>query len=485
MREYQLFVNGSFIPTGNRSTFEVINPSTEEVVSRVPMATREDVAEAISIAKAAQKDWAKLPAIQRAAYLHEIAALVRDNLEHLARTVAEEQGKAMSICRAEVSTHADTMDFVAEYARRYEGEIVQSDRANENILIYKVPIGVVAGVLPWNYPFSMIARKVAPALLTGNTIVIKPSSEAPNNAFEFAKLVAQTSLPKGVFQLLSGSGSVVGNALASSPDVGMVSMTGSVPAGAAIMAAAAPNITKVSLELGGKAPAIVMPDADMDLAVKCICDSRIVNAGQVCNCAERVYVHQSVAEQFTTKMVAAMQQVRYGNVLADDTLDMGPLVSRDQLQSVERAVAEAIKEGAVVACGGQRAAVEKGYFYQPTVLTNCKHSMKIMHEEIFGPVLPIATFETVDEAFARANDCEYGLTSSIYTNDYNVVMRACNELQFGETYVNRENGEALQGFHAGVRKSGIGGADGKHGLQEYLQTHTVYLQYDNHINEVK
>jgi len=487
MREYQLFINGEFVPNGDRKMFDVINPSTEEVISRVPMATVEDVNTAVAAAKEAQKSWCRLPAIERAKYLHQIADGIRKNREHFMRTVAEEQGKALRFCRDEVNTAADYFDFMAEFARRYEGEIIQSDRPNENIMLFKMPIGVTAGVLPWNYPFSLIARKMAPALLTGNAIVIKPSSETPNNAFEFAKMVAEcTDLPKGVFHMLSGSGSVVGNALASHPDIGMVSMTGSVPAGSAIMAAAAPNITKVSLELGGKAPAIVMADADLDLAARCIRDSRTINTGQVCNCAERVYVHESVAEAFTEKVIAAMKETRYGNVLEDETLDMGPLVSKTQLESVEKAVAGAVAEGAVIALGGHRAAdKERGYFYVPTVLTNCKHSMKIMHEEIFGPVLPITTFRTLDEALEMANDCEYGLTSSIYTNNYSIVMRACNELKFGETYVNRENGEALQGFHAGWRKSGIGGADNKHGLEEYLQTHVVYIQYDTQINEVK
>jgi lactaldehyde dehydrogenase/glycolaldehyde dehydrogenase len=317
---------------------------------------------------------------------------------------------------------------------------------------------------------------MAPALVTGNTIVIKPSSETPNNAFEFARLVAQSSLPKGVFNLISGSGSVVGKALAGHPRVGMVSLTGSVEGGVAVMHAAADNVTKVSLELGGKAPAIVMADADIDLAVRAIRASRIINTGQVCNCAERVYVHSSVAKEFIAKMTAAMQQTVTGDPF-DAATEMGPMVSKRQRELVHEAVQQALKDGAKLECGGNFAN-GKGYFYQATVLTGCLQETAIMQQEIFGPVLPIATFETLDEAIGYANDCEYGLTSSIYTRDLDVVMRACNELKFGETYVNRENFEAMQGFHAGWRKSGIGGADGKHGLEEYLQTHVVYMNYD-------
>lgn len=215
----------------------------------------------------------------------------------------------------EIHFTADYIDYTAEWARRYEGEIIQSDRANEHIYLYKSAIGVIGGILPWNFPFFLIARKMAPALLTGNTIVIKPSSETPNNAFEFAKLVSQSSLPKGVFNLVAGKGSIVGHELSSNKDIGMVSLTGSVEAGVKVMEAAAKNIIKVSLELGGKAPAIVCKDADIDLAVEAIKASRICNNGQVCNCAERAYVHKDIYDEFVDKFVKAMSKVSVGNTL--------------------------------------------------------------------------------------------------------------------------------------------------------------------------
>jgi lactaldehyde dehydrogenase/glycolaldehyde dehydrogenase len=257
----------------------------------------------------------------------------------------------------------------------------------------------------------------------------------------------------------------------------MVSLTGSVEGGIAVMHAAADNVTKVSLELGGKAPAIVMADADINLAVRAIRASRIINTGQVCNCAERVYVHESVAEEFTAKITSSMRGTVVGDPFAPAT-EMGPLVSKRQRELVHAAVELAVKDGAEVKCGGEPTESKTGYYYQPTVLTNCRQESSIMQQETFGPVLPIAKFKTLDEALANANDCEYGLTSSIYTRNLDTAMRASNELKFGETYVNRENFEAMQGFHAGWRKSGIGGADGKHGLEEYLQTHVVYMNYD-------
>jgi len=475
VKKYQMYINGSFVESDEMSS--VINPSNKEVISYIPKGTEDDVQKAVDSAEVAQASWEKLPAIQRAGYLRKIAQKIRDNADMLAHTITQEQGKVLGLALVEVNFTADYMDYMAEWARRYEGEIIQSDRPDENIFLFKLPIGVAAGILPWNFPFFLIARKLAPAFVTGNTIVIKPSSDTPNNAFEFAKLVDEIDLPKGVFNLVSGSGSVVGNSLAGNEKVGIVSFTGSVPAGVKIMEAAAKNVTKVSLELGGKAPAIVMGDANLDLAVEAIKNSRVINNGQVCNCAERVYVHSSVAKEFTEKITKAMAATTYGNPLEEE-VDMGPLINEAAITNVQRLVDSAINSGATLVTGGKKATREDGFYYEPTVITDVKQDMDIIQEEIFGPVLPIMTFETLDEAIALANDSEFGLTSSIYTQNIDVAMRASKEIKCGETYINRENFEAMQGFHAGWKKSGIGGADGKHGLEEFLQTKVVYLQYN-------
>lgn len=476
IRNYKMYINGEFKDSSSNEVIEVFNPSTEGLIATVPSATISEVQEAIEAAEIAQKEWKKTPAPSRAIYLTKLATLLRENEDHLAKIISEEQGKVMDLSRTEVNFTADYLDYMAASARVYTGEIVQSDRENENILIFKEPIGVVAGFLPWNFPFFLIARKAAPALVTGNTIVIKPSSETPNNAIEFAKLVDQLDLPKGVFNVVTGRGSVVGDELAGSEKIGLVSLTGSVAAGVSVMESAAKNVTKVSLELGGKAPAIVAKDADINLAVNAIVQSRIINSGQVCNCAERVYVHKDIAEEFTTKMVTAFKAVRFGNPLVSDNLDMGPLVSKQALESVDGLVQRAVKAGAKVLIGGQPAKTDVGYFYEPTILVNVDQKSEIVQEEVFGPVLPILTFETLDEAIEMANDSQYGLTSSIFTQNIDTAMRASTELLFGETYVNRDHFEAIQGFHSGRKKSGIGGADGAHGLAEFLQTHVVYLQ---------
>lgn len=475
MKELKMFIDGKFIDNTSGKWIDVLNPSTEEVIAKMPDGTVEDAKKAIDSAEAAQNAWEKIPAVERASYLIKIAAGIRKREKEITDTIVKEGGKTQALANVETLFTADYLEYMAGWARRYEGEIIQSDRPNENIFLFKKPLGVTTGILPWNFPFFLIARKAAPALITGNTIVVKPSQQTPINAYIFAQIVEEVGLPKGVFNLVNGRGSVIGNELAANPKVAMVSLTGSVSAGQQTMAAAAANVTKVSLELGGKAPAIVMPDADIDLAVKCIIASRVINTGQVCNCAERVYVHSSIKDKFMDKLVAGMKAVKVGdpNQVAD--LDMGPLVEANALRSVLEKVDKAVKQGARLVCGGKRIGT-KGYFFEPTVLDNVTNKMDIIQEETFGPVLPIVEFTDIDDAIAMANDSEFGLTSSVYTQNLDTAFKLVRALKFGETYINRENFEAMQGFHAGCRKSGIGGADGKHGLEEYLQTHVVYLE---------
>jgi lactaldehyde dehydrogenase / glycolaldehyde dehydrogenase len=479
--KHLMYIDGQFTESEGKEWIEVTNPATDEVISQVPKATRNDVIRAINAAEEAQLAWEESPAVERGRYLHAIADGIRAEAESIARLISEEVGKTLELSAVEVNFTADYLDYMAEWARRYEGEIVQSDRDNENIFVFKRAIGVTTGILPWNFPFFLIARKMAPALITGNTIVVKPSAESPNNAVAFSRIVDKAGLPKGVFNLVTGRGGEVGHELASNPKVGMVSLTGSVPAGQKVMEAAAENIIKVSLELGGKAPAIVMKDADLDLAIKAIVDSRVINTGQVCNCAERVYVHEGIKDEFTSRLVEAMKAVKYGDPLKDKDIHMGPLINKAAQESVQQKVDRAVQEGATIALGGKK--VEgAGSFFEPTVITNATNDMEIVQDEIFGPVIPVISFSTLDEAIALANDSEFGLTSSLYTQNLNVAMKVIKRLKYGETYINRENFEAMQGFHAGWRKSGIGGADGKHGLNEYLQTHVVYLQYDKSVN---
>lgn len=478
MKEFKQYINGKFVRSTSSEITEVLNPCTEELLSVIPKGSVEDANSALEAAKAAQTDWKNKTAIERAGFLNMMAKVIRENRVFLAETLSKEQAKVIGLAQVEIDVTADYFDYNAGWARRIEGEIIQSDRKKEHIFLHKAPIGVAVGICPWNFPFFVAARKIAPSLVTGNTCIVKPSCIAPNTIMEFASLIEKIKLPAGVLNFVMGTGPVVGNALTKSPITGIVSLTGSVLAGQKIMAAAAPNITKVSLELGGKAPAIVCADADMELAVNAVVSSRIIYSGQVCNCAERVYVEDSIFDEFMEKVTAKMANVKVEDAFSDNNPDMSSLVSEDQFNKVAEMVEYAKKEGAEVLLGGRASTnFDKGYFYQPTLLTNVKQDMQIMQDEVFGPVLPVMKFGTLDEAIALANDSEFGLTSSIFSENFNKVMHACDQLEFGETYINREHFEAIQGFHAGWKKSGLGGADGKHGMEEYLQTKVIYAQY--------
>lgn len=418
-----------------------------------------------------------MPQVERGQIVRKIGDKIAADKETFAKMLSEEQGKPLEEARGEIDTAVSFFHYMSEWNRKIGGDIMPSDDPNEQILIQKKPIGVVAGIIPWNYPVFIFARKVATSLITGCSVVIKPSEETPNTAIAFSKILDNVGLPKGVYNLVTGKGDTVGNRLSSHPKVALISMTGSVPAGTKVMEAAAQNITKVNLELGGKAPIIVSKHADLDLAVKNIKASRIENAGQACISAERVYVQEEVADAFTKKMVAAMEDTKVGYSLNDDNVEMGPLSSAHHLEKVESLVNNAKDNGARIEVGGERMNMDKGYFYAPTVITNVKHEDEIMTTEVFGPVLPITTYKTFAEAIEYANDSIYGLASALYTNDYNEMMQAARDLHYGETFVNRETGEAIQGYHAGMRQSGIGGTDGKHGLNDFLSTHVMYLAY--------
>ncbi|WP_313448457.1 aldehyde dehydrogenase, partial [Pseudescherichia sp.] len=395
--QHPMYIDGQFVTWQGEAWIDVVNPATEALISRIPDGTADDARKAIDAAARAQPAWEALPAIERAGWLRKIAAGIREQAREISALIVEEGGKIQQLAEVEVAFTADYIEYMAEWARRYEGEILQSDRPGENILVFKRALGVTTGILPWNFPFFLIARKLAPALITGNTIVIKPSEFTPNNAIAFAKIVDSIGLPRGVFNLVLGRGETVGQELAGNPKVAMVSMTGSVGAGEKIMAAAAKNITKVCLELGGKAPAIVMDDADLELAVKAIVDSRVINTGQVCNCAERVYVQKGIYDRFVNRLGEAMNAVEYGDPATRNDIAMGPLINAAALARVEQKVAGAVEQGAKIALGGK--AVEgSGYFYPPTLLLDVRQDMTIMHEETFGPVLPVVVVDTLEEA---------------------------------------------------------------------------------------
>jgi lactaldehyde dehydrogenase/glycolaldehyde dehydrogenase len=411
--------------------------------------------------------------------MKRIAALVRRDAERLARVIVLEQGKTIREARGEVGGTAEFFEYFAEFARRIQGEILPSDFPGEQIWIQRVALGVVGAIIPWNYPSVLVARKVAPSMIAGDTIVLKPHEMTPLSAQEMARIFHEAGVPPGVINIVNGTGATVGEAITNSPDVDLLTMTGSVPTGKRIMAAAAANLTPVSLELGGKAPFIVMADSDLDLAVRSAATSRFMNCGRVCICNERTLVQRKVYDAFVERFIAVTRQLKVGMPLDEDT-DIGPKVSRPELDKVDAFVNDAVRLGATVAFGGGRPAnapSSGGYWYNPTILTGLELDIPIMHKEIFGPVLPIVPFDTLEDALSIANESRYGLSAYLFTNDMRAIMQAVNEISFGEVYINRVGPESLQGFHGGYGDSGVGGDDGSHGLDTYLRKKTVYLNY--------
>jgi lactaldehyde dehydrogenase/glycolaldehyde dehydrogenase len=470
------YVNGEWHP--GEDDIDILNPATEEVLTSIPEASDDLVEEALTGAITAQDEWGDTPGVERANLVRKIGDIIDQHTDQIADLVVAEQGKPKSTARGEVAATGDLAQYVAGWGRRIEGDIVPSDNRDEQIHLQRHPVGIVAAIIPWNYPIGVLLRKILPALIAGNAVVVKPSSTTPLATIRFVELLHdELDLPKGLLNLVLG-GSAVGDAMVSSPQTDLVTMTGSTRVGKEIMEAAAQNLTPVSLELGGKAPAIVAPDADLDAAVEDILTARITNAGQVCTCSERVYVHEDVAAEFTDKYVAATETIELGDPTEDP--DMGPQVSKSELEWTERSVEAAVQAGAEVLVGGTRPGgrgFDRGFWYPPTVLSEVEPSMDIVNEEVFGPIMPIVTVKSVDEAVDLANDSRYALSSYVYTEDYQTAMKTAENLEYGETYINRTLGEAWQGYHVGWKESGVGGDDGKHGVLKYTKIKSVYHDY--------
>ncbi len=479
IKEYKLFINGEWVKSTSGETIDIISPSTEEIVARVQNGTAEEALQTLEAADKAQKEWKKLPARSRADLLYKLADEIDANNEELAQLLVKEQGKLLKVARFEVAVGASFIRYACEGARRIEGDIIPSDNANEQIWIQKVPRGVVVAITAWNFPFALAGRKLGPALVAGNTIVIKPTSETPLATLELGNLAQKVGIPAGVINILTGPGRAMGNALVESPICKMVTMTGSTPVGQSIARAAAQNLTHVQLELGGKAPFIVFEDADIDAAVDAALHSRFDNCGQVCTCNERMYIHEGIYDTFMEKFLAKVAEIKVGDPMLEET-DMGPKVNGSELKHMEHLVEVSVKEGATIAAGGKRpegAEFQKGFWFEPTVLTGVTQDMTIVHEESFGPILPVLKFKTFEEVIGYANDCEYGLAAMVFTNDMNTIMKCNDELEYGEIYVNRGHGEQHQGFHNGYKLSGSGGEDGKYGFEQYMEKKTFYVRH--------
>lgn len=455
-------------------SFGVVNPATGKVFAEVPAATAEEVTAAVERAAQAQKAWGALPAIERGNALRRLADCLERRADAIGKALAQESGKSLDDARGEVVYGAELTRYHAEWARRIDGEIIESDNPGETLLLKRVPIGVVACLIPFNFPIYTLVRKVVPALIAGNTVVVRPSNTTPTSAYAFAEAVADAGLPQNVVTILT-MGHEVAQAMCTHPAVGMITLTGSVAAGQAVLDYCKVNIAKPSLELGGKTPVIVEPDADLDLAAARIVAAKTNHCGQLCTAVERIYVHASVHDLLLGKLRDGFKARAFGDRSIDPG-KMGPLATAKARDGVHAMVQRALAEGATLEAGGVMPDGD-GFFYPPTLLSGCRQDMEIVREEVFGPVLTVLRHDNFEQALALANDHQYGLTSVLLTENYRNIMRASDCIESGELYVNRFPGDPYQGFHAGWKRSGLGGDDGKHGMLEFTQTRLVILKH--------
>ncbi len=480
MLNCKCYLNGELKDASDGKVIEVTSPYDGRLLGTVPSATREDVRETLVAAQKVQKSWAKLPATMRADYVREIAEILKKNKIHLATILTAEHGKTFSQAQDEIDGAVALLNYAVESAMRIEGEHITSEKIDEEAWIQRVPYGVVVGIAAWNFPLALCARKIGNALVCGNSMVIKPPSETPLTVMEYGRLIGEYSqMPKGVLSFITGSGRVVGDALVRNEITKLVTLTGSTGAGIEVFKAAAENVVVPHLELGGKAPFIVMQDADIEKAAKCAVKAKYNNCGQICTCNERMYIHEDIYEEFKEKFLRYSQEVVVGDPMEAGTT-MGPKVSKAEVDKLMDIKKQAVEEGGRILLDmtPEILPTENGNWFYPTVLEVESNDNIIMHEEIFGPMVGMMKISSLEQAIEYANDCEYGLSAYLFSDSAKNIMNATRDLEFGELYINRENGELINGFHNGFKKSGLGGEDGKHGLEGYLQKKMIYLNFN-------
>lgn len=475
-----LYIDGQWRAAASGATFAVTDPATGKVLDHVADGGAADARAAIEAAARAFDGWAGLTAYQRSEKLYAAHQLMLERREDLAKLMTSEQGKPLRAARNEVGYAADFLLWFAEEAKRVYGQTIPSSRADQRFLVLHQPVGVCAAITPWNYPVSMLTRKIGPALAAGCTIVLKPAEQTPLCAIEVFKILDEIGLPAGVVNLVPTSDPVVvGAELLNAPEVRKLTFTGSTEVGKLLMAQAASTMKRVSMELGGHAPFIVYDDADPKRAATGAAMVKVLNTGQACICPNRLYVQRGIAEEFIAALAARIGKMQAGSGFTEG-VQIGPLVDKPSFDKVERQVRDAVAKGATVVTGGQRLTegpLADGYFFAPTVLSGVTDQMIIYREETFGPVAPVIVFDDEDEVLAMANDTEYGLASYVYTNDLGRAYRSIERLRFGIVGVNDINPTAAAAPFGGVKASGLGREGGQDGLHEYLDTKLVGLSF--------
>ncbi|MBU1930625.1 aldehyde dehydrogenase family protein [Candidatus Micrarchaeota archaeon] len=483
MSAHKLFISGKWVKSTSHQTFKSYNPATEKIIGTFEAGNQKDVEKAVAAAQKSLPFWKNVPAPQRAKILFRLARLLERDKEKLARALTEEMGKIISEARGDVQEAIDTAEYFAGEGRRLFGHTTPSELRDKAAFTIRQPFGVVGLIAPWNFPIAIPAWKICPALVCGNTIVFKPSSDTPRSAIQFVQLLVEAGLPSGVLNLVTGTGKEVGLSLVKHPEVRMISFTGSRETGKTIVQNA--GIKKVGLELGGKNPIIIMDDANLELALEGVLFGAFGTTGQRCTATSRIIIHQKVQKKFEKRLVNRVRRLKVGNGLLSKT-DVGPLINQRALEKVHSYTLLGKQQGAKLLCGGS-SLKGKGFFYKPTVFTNVKSNMRIAQEEIFGPFLSIIPAKNFAHAIKIANNVSYGLSASIYTENISFAFKAINEIESGLVYVNSSTiGSEVHLPFGGIKGTGNGTREaGIEGINEFSETKTIYIDYSDKLQKAQ
>jgi succinate-semialdehyde dehydrogenase/glutarate-semialdehyde dehydrogenase len=472
----QLYIDGRWQDAANGKRLDVVNPATEEVIAQVAFGSREDCRKAVDAAARAMPAWMKLTPYDRAKVLKKTADLMRDRADKLARDLTMEQGKPLPEAKAEVLHSADTFEWFAEEGKRAYGQVIPNSAPGKRHLVIKHPVGVVGAIGPWNFPVTLQARKIAPALAAGCTIVCKPASQTPLSLVNVFDCLIEAGLPPGVANLVIGPAAEIADEFLKNPAVRKISFTGSTEVGKQLMRAAADQVKRLSLELGGHAPFIVFPDADPEVVAKAAVIGKFRNNGQVCISPSRFFVHKDVEKKFTEAAVGFAKALKLGNGL-DPGVEVGPMFEKKAMDNTVALIKDATSKGAQCLTGGKRSErFEKGYFFEPTVLKGLSPDAKVLTEEPFAPVMPVLDFSKLDEVIAAANNTRYGLAAYVFTNDLTVAWKMAEGIEAGIIGVNDPVPATPQCPFGGMKESGLGRELGHEGLEAYLETKYVSLK---------
>ncbi|XHB99068.1 NAD-dependent succinate-semialdehyde dehydrogenase [Nitratireductor sp. ac15] len=467
------FIDGAWVKADSGQTIDVVNPANGQTIGTVPRAGTAETRRAIEAADAAFHSWKRTSADHRAKLLRKLHDAIMDNQDALAELLVMEQGKSLAEAKGEVGMSAAYILWYAEEGRRVYGDVVPSPWADRRILVTKEPVGVIGAITPWNFPSSMLARKLGPALASGCTAVAKPASQTPYSGLAWGVLCEEAGFPKGVVNIVTGAASEIGDELCENPLVRKITFTGSTEVGKTLIKKTAGTVKKVSMELGGNAPFIVFDDADIDRAVEGAIAAKYRNSGQTCVCTNRFFVQAGIYDTFVEKLSAAAKKLKVGSGLEEGT-QQGPLIDEKAIEKVEELIADATSKGAKVTAGGARHPLG-GSFFQPTVISNATPDMRFMQEEIFGPVAPVFRFETEEEAINLANDTVFGLACYFYTGDLGRAFRVMEGLKYGLVGVNEGIITTVEAPFGGLKESGLGKEGGHQGIEDYLDTKYVCI----------